>query len=99
MVKHIVMWSFKEEIPMEERKADKARIKEGLEGLVGIVPGLLSAHVVTELIGSSTHDFCLITEFDTPEALVAYKDNPDHVKVATFVRSVTCNRAALDYVE
>ena len=99
MVKHIVMWSFKEEIPMEERDADKVRSKEGLEGLVGIVPGLLSARVVTDLISSSTHDFCLITEFDTPEALAAYKDNPDHVKVASFVRSVTCNRAALDYTE
>ena len=99
MVKHIVMWSFKEEIPMEERDADKVRIKEGLEGLVGIVPGLLSARVVTDLISSSTHDFCLITEFDTPEALAAYKDHPDHVKVASFVRSVTCNRAALDYTE
>lgn len=99
MVKHIVMWSFKEEVPMEEREADKARIKEGLEGLVGIVPGLLSARVVIDLISSSTHDLSLITEFDTPEALAAYKDNPDHVKVATFVRSVTCNRAALDFVE
>lgn len=99
MVKHIVMWSFKEEIPMEERAADKVKIKEGLEGLVGIVPGLLSARVVTDLIGSSTHDLSLITEFDTPEALAAYKDNPDHVKVATFVRSVTCNRAALDYMD
>lgn len=99
MVKHIVMWSFKEEVSAEERKADAAKIKEGLEGLVGIVPGLLSARVVTELIGSSTHDLALFTEFDTAEALAAYKDNPDHVKVATFVRSVTCNRAALDYTE
>lgn len=99
MVKHIVMWSFKEEISAEERIADAAKIKEGLEGLVGVVPGLMSARVVTELISSSSHDLALITEFDTEEALAAYKTNPDHVKVATFVRSVTCNRAALDYVD
>lgn len=99
MVKHIVMWSFKEEVPMEERSADAARIKEGLEGLVGVVPGLLSAKVVTDLISSSTHDLSLITEFDNADSLKAYKDNPDHVKVATFVRSVTCNRACLDFEE
>ena len=99
MVEHIVMWSFKEEVPVNERAEASAKIKEGLEGLVGVVPGLLSARVVTELISSSTHDLSLITEFDTKEALAAYKTNPDHVKVATFVRSVTCNRAALDFVE
>lgn len=99
MVKHIVMWSFKEEIAAEERTAAAAKIKEGLEGLVGIVPGLLSAKVLTELIPSSTHDLTLICTFDTAEALAAYKDNPDHVKVATYVRSVTCNRACLDYAE
>lgn len=97
MVKHIVMWSFKEEIGPEERKAAAQKIKEGLEGLVGIVPGLTKAYVVTEPIASSTHDLSLISELETPEDLKAYKDNPDHVKVATFVRSVTCNRASMDY--
>lgn len=97
MVKHMVAWSFREEVPADERSAAAAKIKEGLEGLVGVVPGLLSAYVVTEPISSSTHDLCLLTEFDTKEALKAYATNPDHVKVATFVRSVTCNRAAMDY--
>lgn len=97
MVKHIVMWSFKEEIGAEERKAAAQKIKEGLEGLVGVVPGLTAAYVVTEPIASSSHDLALVSELETREDLVAYKDNPDHVKVATYVRSVTCNRAALDY--
>lgn len=97
MVKHIVMWSFKEDVPVEERAGDAVRIQEGLEGLVGVVPGLLSARVVTDLISSSTHDLSLICEFDNADSLKAYKDNPDHVKVASFVRSVTCNRACLDF--
>ncbi|MDY5664284.1 MAG: Dabb family protein [Blautia sp.] len=98
MVKHMVLWSFKEELSPEERKAAAAKIKEGLQGLVGVVPGLLSATVVTEPLESSTHDLCLITELDTPESLKAYAVNQDHLKVATFVRSVTCNRAAMDFV-
>lgn len=97
MVKHIVMWSFKEEVKEQERTAAAEKIKEGLEGLVGVVPGLKAAYVVTAPISSSTHDLCLITEFDTAESLKAYATNPDHVKVATFVRSVTCNRACMDY--
>jgi hypothetical protein len=42
MVKHMVMWSFKEEIPEEKKPELKAQIKEHLEGLVGVVPFLLS---------------------------------------------------------
>lgn len=99
MVKHIVMWSFKEEVAAEERVSAAKKIKEGLEGLVGVIPGLLSAKVIIAPISSSTHDLSLLTEFDTAEALKAYATNPDHVKVATFVRSVTCNRACLDYEE
>ncbi|HJB27627.1 MAG TPA: Dabb family protein [Candidatus Blautia faecavium] len=97
MVKHIVMWSFKEEVEEAERKEAAAKIKEGLEGLVGVVPGLLKAEVVIDPISSSSHDLCLISELDTPDSLKAYATNPDHVKVATFVRSVTCNRACMDY--
>ena len=32
MVKHMVMWSFKEEIPEEKKPELKAQIKEHLEG-------------------------------------------------------------------
>lgn len=97
MVKHIVMWSFRDEISAEERRADAERIREGLEGLVGVVPGLLSARVITHPISSSTHDLSLVSELESAQALRDYKDNPDHLKVASFVRSVTCNRACLDY--
>jgi hypothetical protein len=97
MVKHIVLWSFKEEMEENERKEAAAKIKEGLEGLVGVVPGLRSASVVIAPISSSTHDLALITELDTEEDLKAYAVNPDHLKVASFVRSVTCNRAAMDF--
>lgn len=97
MVKHIVAWCFKEEVPAEDRKAAAERIKEGLEGLVGVIPGLVSAKVITETLESSTQDLALLSEFETAEDLKAYSTNPDHVKVATFVRSVTCKRASLDY--
>ena len=57
MVKHIVMWSFKEGITEEKKTELKAQIKEHLEGLVGVVPGLLKAEVVTDLLPSSTRSY------------------------------------------
>jgi hypothetical protein len=98
MVKHIVMWSLKEEVAEQDRAAITAGIKEHLEALVGVVPGLLSASVVTAPLGSSTHDLALVTELESPEALKGYATHPEHVKTAnTYVRPYTCNRAALDY--
>lgn len=98
MVKHMVMWSFRETVAEEEKAALAAKIKENLEALVGVVPGLLSAEVVTAPLASSTHDLCLITELESAEALKAYAVNPNHVHVAdTYVRPVTCNRAAMDF--
>ena len=48
MVKHIILWQLKDELTPEEKKAIKAGMKEGLEGLVGQVPGLLDVKVQTE---------------------------------------------------
>ena len=94
MVKHMVMWSFKEEIPEEKKPELKAQIKEHLEGLVGVVPGLIKAEVVTDLLPSSTRDLCLITELESAEALAAYAVN--HV-ADTYVRPNVCDRVAMDF--
>ena len=88
MVKHMVMWSFKEEIPEEKKPELK----------VGVVPGLIKAEVVTDLLPSSTRDLCLITELESAEALAAYAVNPNHVHVAdTYVRPNVCDRVAMDF--
>lgn len=99
MVKHIVMWSFKETLTAEEKENLKLVIKENLEGLVGKVPGLLSAKVIIAPLSSSSRDLCLVTELEDAEALAAYAVHPEHVKVAdTYVRPNTCDRVAMDYV-
>ena len=48
MVHHIVMWKFKPEIAEEQKPELKRAMKENLEGLVGKVPGLLTAEFVEE---------------------------------------------------
>ena len=45
MVKHIILWTLNPELSEAEKQAVKAGIKEGLEGLVGKVPGLLDVKV------------------------------------------------------
>ena len=92
------MWKFKEEIAEESKPEIKAALKENLEGLVGKVPGLLKAQVLTELMPSNTHDMALITELDSVESLKGYAMNPAHVAAAdTYVRPFVCERSCLDY--
>lgn len=99
MVKHIILWTLKEELSEEEKTAVKAGIKEGLESLVGVVPGLIEVMVSIEgRLPSSTADVMLDCTFESPEALKAYSVHPAHLAVAnTKVRPYTALRACLDY--
>ena len=56
MVKHIILWKIKEEYTGSEKENIKLGVKEGLEALKGVVPGLVDIHVQTESLESSTAD-------------------------------------------
>ena len=58
MVKHIILWKLKDECNTKEVKDG---IKTALEGLLGVVPGLLEIKVQTESLSSSpSSNICLI---------------------------------------
>ena len=99
MVKHIILWTLRPELSEEEKQAVKAGIKEGLEGLVGKVPGLLDAVVhIDGRLASSTADVMLDSTFESAEALKDYKTHPAHVAVADGkVRPYTALRSCLDF--
>lgn len=97
MIQHLVMWSFREDLQGAAREEAAEKMKKDLEALVGIVPGLISAKVLTEVLPSSTCDIALLTTLESQEALKGYAIHPEHLKVADFIKAVTCNRAALDY--
>ncbi|MBO5796789.1 MAG: Dabb family protein [Clostridia bacterium] len=96
MVKHIILWQLKDEIA--DKAAVKAGIKEGLEGLAGQIPGLLSITVHTEGLPSSNADVMLDSSFEDEAALAAYALHPAHVAVAdSAVRPFTKTRLCLDF--
>ncbi len=96
MVKHIVMWNLKEEFKNDQEVI--ANLKNGLEGLVGKVEGLIDAKVVVDPIESSSRDLALVTTLASREALSNYATDPSHVHVAdTYVRPFVSDRIALDY--
>lgn len=98
MIKHMIIWTLKEELSMEEKEVVKAGIKEGLEGLAGKIPGLLEIKVHINGLSSSNADLMLDSSFETEEALKNYATHPDHVAVADEkVRPFTQTRSCLDF--
>lgn len=98
MVKHVIIWTLKDEFN-EKRKAEiKKDIKSNLEGLVGKVPGLLEVKVIIDGLDSSTGDLMLDTSLDSVESLKGYATHPAHVAVAdTYVRPYIAIRSCYDF--
>ena len=98
MVKHVILWTLKEELSAIEKENVKKGIKEGLEGLAGKIPGLLDIKVNIEGLSSSNADLMLDSTFESEEALKGYATHPAHVAVADGkVRPYTAIRSCLDY--
>ena len=98
MIKHVILWTLKDEFS-ESEKADIIKgIKEGLEGLKGKIPGLIDIKVNTNKLSTSTADVMLDSTFESEKALKNYSVHPEHVAVADGkVRPFTKARACLDY--
>ena len=99
MVKHIILWTLRSELSDEEKQQVKRGIKQGLEGLVGKVPGLVDAKVHIEgRLASSNADVMLDSTLESEEALKGYATHPEHVAVANSrVRPFTVQRTCLDF--
>ena len=99
MVKHVILWTLKAEYTEAEKKSIKAGIKEGLEGLMGKIPGLTEIKVYTEGLPTSNADVMLDSTFESAEALATYAKHPEHVAVADGkVRPFTATRSCLDFI-
>lgn len=100
MVKHVILWKLKEDLSAEEKREVKLGIKSGLEGLKGVVPGLLAIQVITDGLASSNADVMLDSSFTDEAALKGYAVHPAHVEVAnTKVRPFAQIRLCLDFAE
>ena len=98
MVKHIILWTLKDAYDGPEKARIKRDIKEGLEGLMGQIPGLLEIRVHAEGLETSNADLMLEAAFENFEALKAYAVHPAHLAVANGrVRPYTASRVCLDY--
>lgn len=101
MVRHIVFWKFGEQFNEEENKQNAIIIKESLEALKDIIPGVVKLTVITDPLpsGSGDADIILDSLFESIDALNNYQTHPEHVKAGSFIRSCLKDRKCIDYNE
>ena len=99
MLKHIVMWKFKEHAEGADKATNLAKAKSLLEACADIAPGTVRFEVAIAQSGlECTYDLVLYTEFEDQEALDAYQHHPRHVALKPFIAAVRAERQCMDYL-
>lgn len=97
MIKHIVMWRLKGETPSENRLA-RELVKAKFEELRTRIPGLRKLEVGADFSAiENACDLVLYTEFESPEALTAYAEHPEHLRVKRELGDIRIARFQVDY--
>ena len=92
MIKHIVMWQFKQ--------GEEENVKKFLDGLMklkDIIPQLVSVETGANINPDNKFDAVLITEFCSMEDLETYKNHPEHIRVSNLCKSIRIERQAIDF--
>ncbi len=98
MVKHIIIWTLKDELSESEKEIVKRNAKEALEALAGNIEGLIDIKLICDLLPSSNGEMMLDSTLESAEALAFYQKHPLHVAAAdNFVRPYTKTRLCTDY--
>ena len=78
MVRHIIVWKLND----NASNNCKQEIKAKLEGLVGVIDGLVKMSILTEPLESSSGDIAMDSLFESKEALDFYQKHPAHLEIA-----------------
>lgn len=97
MIKHIVLFKFKTDLPEAEKKQKMESIKCDLEALTKKVETLKKMEVGLNCNPDEKYDLALTSEFETMEGLKAYAVHPEHVKAGAAIREILEERACVDY--
>lgn len=100
MIKHIVVWKLKDQADGKTKHENALKLKNELESLNGIVPGLIHLEVGININDSGSEDdtdVILYSEFENMEALNNYYPHPAHAKIVPFAKSIRIERRVIDY--
>lgn len=94
MFKHVVMWQLKNRNDLTARQEMIRRLKL----LETEIPQLRRLEIGLDMLQlPASADILLITEFDSQQDYLVYRDHPGHRAVVNFINTVTSERRVVDY--
>lgn len=97
MVKHIVLFKLKDEVPADRKREVMCAFKQAIEALPARIPFIRRVEVGLNMNADEAWHIALYSEFDSLEDVKAYAAHPDHVAAASLLAEVKEGRACVDY--
>lgn len=98
MIKHIVMWKFKDYAEGATKQENILKVKAMLEALPDKIDFIREMQVnINVNPKEGMYDAVLISAFDTLEDVGRYRVHPEHKKISSFVALIREGRASVDY--
>ncbi len=99
MIKHIVMWTLKDEAEGATAAENGIKMKQILENLSGKIKELKHIEVSVDVFAAIPDcNVVLYSEFESKDDLDAYQVNPLHQECVAFIKQVVSSRNVIDYV-
>ena len=99
MIKHIVMFKFKEEANGKTKAENLIEARAKMMKLKDEIPEILEMQVyIGEGSAPDTnYDYALVSEFESMETLNSYQVHPAHVAFGKYIGELRELRACMDY--
>ena len=97
MVKHIVLFKLKDEVPETDKLVVMNKFKEAIEALPAKISVIRKIEVgLNKNPGESWH-IALYSEFDNLDDVKFYATHPDHVAAGKIIAEAKESRSCVDY--
>jgi hypothetical protein len=98
MIKHVVMWEFKESAAGNKKEKNIEIAAKKLLSLPDLVDQIKFLEVGKNINESeAAYELVLIIEFENLSDLDQYQNHPEHQKVAEFIEKTASKRVLVDY--
>lgn len=96
MVKHFIFWTFSDKVNNENKQEVLNMMSESVKGLVGKIPGLISAEIGENFAGSGC-DFVFYAQLENKKSLTEFQNHPLHLAHKERSAPYVKNRFVADY--
>jgi hypothetical protein len=98
MIRHLVMWDVKG-VSAQEKAIHVEVVKKAFLDLKDRIPGLIHLEVGVDVSQVEyACDMVLLTDFESVEALTAYADHPEHLRIRAELGDLRIARHQVDYL-